>query len=97
MTDISNFLAPKSESIEMISQINFEREGIKKSLRNRIESLEDQTRFSILEHGEHLSVLKTNLAILWSLVEKLEDCQNRIDGISECEAVKRRGSLTVKR
>ena len=89
MTDISNFLRKKDEFTEMREQIGFEIEGLKSSIQNKVGTLNEQTQRHLMIHGDHLTDMKIRIAGIWRLVEQIEDCQNRMEGIGECERVQR--------
>lgn len=90
MTNISSFLRKKDEFTEMRQQIGFEIDGLKAAIQRKVATVNEQTQRHLMIHGDHLNHLKTDLAVIWSFVEQIEDCQNRIDGINECERVQRR-------
>jgi len=93
MTDINKFLRPTDEFFQMREQIGFEIDGLKNSIQNRIGTLNEQSQRNLMIHGKHLNGLKISLANIWRLVEQIEDCQNRIDGINECERVQKRSQI----
>ena len=89
MTDISNFLREKDEFTQMREQIGFEIDGLKVSLQRASAVFDEQTQRHIMIHGDHLNTMKIRIARMWQLVEQIEDCQRRIDGINECERIQR--------
>ncbi len=92
MTDINDFLRNQDEFTQMRQQIGFEIDGIKSSFQRKIGLVNEQSQRHMMIHGDHLRLLKTDVAMLWRLLEQIEDCQNRLNGINECERVQKRGS-----
>jgi MoaA/NifB/PqqE/SkfB family radical SAM enzyme len=90
MTDISEFVPQVDEFTEMRTQISFEREGIKNSLVNRIGIVNDTAERGIPCTQNGMRLLKTQVATIFSLLEKLEDCDFRVDGINEAERIQRK-------
>jgi len=81
--DIQDFMEKKDEFIEMRRDIVFQRDGTEAAVDTAVASLS----FAVQDKSpsRNINLLRKRTAKVWELLDRLEECNNTLDGINVME------------